>query len=132
MSLVKEKKVPQVLGKYKIMIRVLRPDKRRRDIDNLSKAACDFLQYAKIIEDDCLCEAIYCKWVISGPEFRINLYPVRGNNELPRRPKKALQGSQKADAETRNPGASPRDVLAAAYVEARSRNPKARIGFRKR
>jgi crossover junction endodeoxyribonuclease RusA len=82
MAIVKKAGIPAIKGKYKIMLRVVRPDKRRRDIDNLSKAAQDFLQHAGIIEDDCLCEAIYCKWVEKGPSFRINIYPVRGTNEL--------------------------------------------------
>jgi len=133
MLLVSNKKIPAILGKYKIMIRVLRPDKRRRDIDNLSKAASDFLQHAKIVQDDCLCDAIYCKWVNSGPEFRINIYPVGGDHELPRRTKRPVQRSSQADGAVRDTGASPREKLAAAYAEARNRagRKKTRIGFRK-
>lgn len=134
MLLAKEKKIPTVLGKYKIMVRIFRPDKRRRDLDNIStKAIQDFLQHAGIIQDDCLCEALYCKWVETGPEVRINIYPVREDHELPRRTKNPAQRSAKADGAVRDTGASPREKLAAAYAEARNRagSKKARIGFRK-
>jgi Holliday junction resolvase RusA-like endonuclease len=134
MVIAKEQNIPTVLGKYKIMVRILRPDKRRRDLDNIStKAIQDFLQHAGIIQDDCLCEALYCKWVETGPEVRINIYPVRGDHELPRRTKDPVQRSPQADGAVRNTGASPREKLAAAYAEARTRTArkKARIGFGK-
>lgn len=94
MAMIKKAGIPAIKGKYKIMIRVARPDKRRRDIDNLAKAASDFLQHAGIIEDDCLCEAIYCKWVNEGPPVRINIYPVRGTNELPEGTARPLQSGK--------------------------------------
>lgn len=115
MIMVREAGIPAIKGKYKIMLRVARPDKRRRDIDNLSKAAQDFLQHAGIIEDDCLCEAIYCKWVNEGPPVRINIYPIRGANELSEGTARSLQGGKSKDQGGRNKAAkSP----AEAYAEA--------------
>lgn len=117
-------KVPSVLGKYKLMIRVARPDKRRRDIDNYIKAVSDFLQSAKIIQDDSLCEAVYCKWVEGGPEMLINVYPVRGHHELSGRPEKPLQRSSQKNEDGGIPAQSPREQLAAAYAAARRRGIK--------
>lgn len=113
MIMVKEAGVPAIKGKYKIMIRVARPDKRRRDIDNLSKAASDFLQHAGIIEDDCLCEAIYCKWVSDGPPIRINIYPVRGSNELSDGTAKPLQSRAR---ENTGGGVGKRETPAQTYA----------------
>ena len=115
MSIAKEAGITPIKGKYKLMIRVARPDKRRRDIDNLTKAASDFLQHAGIIEDDCLCEAVYCKWVIDGPPVTINIYEVRGTDELRKATERALQG-RKGAAEPENDAA--RRSPAAAYAEA--------------
>lgn len=132
MVLAKEKKFPSILGKYKLMIRVARPDKRRRDIDNIVKAASDFLQHAGIVQDDCLCETLYCKWVESGPEVTINIYPVGAGNVISGRAKRTVQTGAEKHGKERDPR-SPRDQLAAAYTEARARgsSKKARIDFRK-
>lgn len=91
--IVRRMKLPKITGHYKIMVRALRPDKRRRDIDNIgSKAIQDLLQRAGVIEDDCLCDAVYCRWVTSGPPVRINIYPVPGENHVIRgRTKGSLQ-----------------------------------------
>ena len=94
LAIVRRAGIPAIKGRYKMMMRVARPDKRRRDIDNLAKAASDFLQHAGIIEDDCLCEAMYCKWVNEGPPVRINIYPVRGTDELPEGTARTLQGGK--------------------------------------
>lgn len=125
--MVKEAGIPAIKGKYKIMLRVARPDKRRRDIDNFSKAAQDFLQRAGIIEDDCLCEAIYCKWVNEGPPIRINIYPVRGINELPERTAKPLQGRARKNTIS---GVQASKSPAQAYAEAIGKG--GRVGSRKR
>lgn len=120
--IIKEAEIPAIKGKYKIMIRVARPDKRRRDIDNLAKAVQDFLQKSGVIEDDCLCEAIYCKWVDSGPEMRVNLYPTGGSNDLSRATKRTLQGSPQAVNAKCNTGAeTPAAAYARLYREARGR-----------
>lgn len=135
-ALVKSAKYPAILGKYKLMIRVARPDKRRRDIDNLIKAASDFLQHAGIVQDDCLCEAVHCKWVESGPEVVINVYPVGRYHELSRGIKEPLQSGPEEIAPERNRKRSPREELAAAYAAVRNKGkakvrPKAGTDFGK-
>ena len=41
-----------LLGRLKVLIKATMPDKRRRDIDNINKAALDALGYAGIYGDD--------------------------------------------------------------------------------
>lgn len=45
---------PVLTGRLKVVIEAHMPDKRRRDLDNLLKAALDALTHAAIIEDDSL------------------------------------------------------------------------------
>ena len=54
----------KISGPYKLTLEVVRPDKRKRDLDNLLKAASDCLVEAGII-DDSQCEHIEAKWVQS-------------------------------------------------------------------
>ena len=51
-------------GPYKLTLEAVRPDKRKRDLDNLLKAASDCLVEAGII-DDSQCEHIEARWVQS-------------------------------------------------------------------
>jgi crossover junction endodeoxyribonuclease RusA len=55
-------------GPYKLTLLAVKPDKRRRDLDNLFKAASDVLQSAGVITDDSNCNWIEAKWVKSGPQ----------------------------------------------------------------
>lgn len=41
-----------LLGRLKMKVIAYAPDKRRRDLDNILKAICDFLMHAKVYEDD--------------------------------------------------------------------------------
>jgi Holliday junction resolvase RusA-like endonuclease len=51
----------KITGPYKLTLEVVRPDKRKRDLDNLLKAASDCLVEAGII-DDSKCEHIEARW----------------------------------------------------------------------
>ena len=48
---------------YKLSLDVVRPDRRRRDLDNLFKAISDALVLAGAIADDSLCEWLEARWV---------------------------------------------------------------------
>ena len=65
-----------IAGKYKATFQFVRPDKRRRDLDNLLKAAMDVIVSAKIVEDDHLCEWLEARWVKEGPQCLIVLEPI--------------------------------------------------------
>lgn len=68
----------QVTGQYKLTVLVVRPDKRKRDLDNLFKAASDVLVEIGVIEGDHLCEWLEARWVLSGPECEIVVESLGG------------------------------------------------------
>ena len=70
-ALIKHYKIAPILGPYKLTIEAVRPDKRRRDIDNIIKAVSDMIQTTGLIEDDCLCQEVTARWVENGPEMLV-------------------------------------------------------------
>jgi crossover junction endodeoxyribonuclease RusA len=58
-----QEKPAKIPGKYRLTIEATRPDKRKRDIDNLIKATSDALQKFSVIEDDHLCQFVSAQWV---------------------------------------------------------------------
>jgi crossover junction endodeoxyribonuclease RusA len=56
----------KVSGSYCLAIKAVRPDKRRRDIDNLIKPVSDLLCSVGVIEDDSYCEKVSAQWISSG------------------------------------------------------------------
>jgi Holliday junction resolvase RusA-like endonuclease len=76
--LIRQQRIAKVKGHYQLSIRAVRPDKRRRDIDNIGgKAINDLLQHAGIVEDDCLCDLITCQWVTTGPPTSVTVTPIK-------------------------------------------------------
>jgi len=67
--------ITRVKGPYKLTLEAVRPDKRKRDLSNLIKATEDFLQSIGVIEDDCMSEAIYMRWVTTGEGVRVRVEP---------------------------------------------------------
>lgn len=55
-----------IKGPFKVSIHASRPDKRRRDIDNLIKPSLDLMEHLQIIEDDADCEQVSARWVTAG------------------------------------------------------------------
>ena len=55
-----------IKGPYKISINAVRPDKRRRDLDNLLKPISDVLVSVGVVADDCHAEMISMRWVTAG------------------------------------------------------------------
>lgn len=60
-------------GRISVSYFARRPDKRKRDIDNVAKAICDFLTLHRIIEDDQHIQAIYGAWDDSVPASKIKV-----------------------------------------------------------
>lgn len=93
-AMIGRQEVTPIKGKYKMVVCVRRPDKRRRDLDNVAtKALNDLLQKAGVIEDDCLCQMLLCAWVEDGPDTLISICSEGDEHELSAAIERALQGS---------------------------------------
>jgi len=55
-------------GDVFIHIKIKRPDRRKRDIDNLIKAPLDLLVSCGVINDDRYVEKVTAEWVYDGPD----------------------------------------------------------------
>lgn len=61
--LLQKKNQPRtILGPYSAILILVKPDQRRRDLDNHSKCVKDFAVQHGLIEDDSLCEKLYIRW----------------------------------------------------------------------
>lgn len=56
-----------IAGRFSLSIVADRPDNRRRDIDNIPKAALDILTAHRVIEDDHLAASIAVRWSDKPP-----------------------------------------------------------------
>jgi len=72
----RKQKPEAISGPYHLSINVVRPDKRRRDIDNLIKATSDLLVCVGVIDDDCDCEMVSARWVTSGEGLYVRVSPA--------------------------------------------------------
>jgi len=71
----------KVCGKYKLTVRAVRPDKRKRDLDNLIKAISDALELTAVIEGDHLCEHLEMQWVEADYECYVTVESIRDGQE---------------------------------------------------
>lgn len=66
-----------ISGAYRISIDLLRPDRRRRDLDNFAtKAVGDLLTSLRFIRDDSDCQKIEAKWAGDGQGIIVKVQPV--------------------------------------------------------
>lgn len=70
------------IGAYKLTILAVRPDKRKRDLGNLEKAISDILVSQNLVEDDSLCEWLEVKWVEAGPQCKIIIETIEGEEHV--------------------------------------------------
>ena len=70
-------KPPKIKGNVSVTIHLGRPDRRRRDIDNLTKAPIDLLQRAGVIEDDCLVDDLHVSWSGIGRSCTVTVKSLR-------------------------------------------------------
>ena len=72
----------QIKGKYILEIQAVKPDKRRRDIDNLGKSVSDLLVTMGLIEDDHLCQKFSAEWVREGVPCCVIVKPVEDQDGI--------------------------------------------------
>ncbi len=69
-----------IAGPYTIEYVADRPDRRRRDIENLPKSLGDALQEAGVIRDDADCQASLVRWAapdpVALPIIRVTITPL--------------------------------------------------------
>lgn len=65
-----------IIGQYLLHIAAVKPDRRKRDLDNLLKATSDLLERMKIIENDADCRGIAAEWVAEGPPMIVTVYSI--------------------------------------------------------
>lgn len=76
--LIKSQRQGSISGLVSIYVRLVAPDKRRRDAGNMDKALGDILVKAGIIEDDSnrFVRRLTYEWVESGPPCTILIQPL--------------------------------------------------------
>lgn len=65
-------------GPYAVQIDLRRPDKRKRDLDNIIKVLLDLLKNLHVTDDDSECQSIEAKWVERGQGVRVAVRPWGG------------------------------------------------------
>lgn len=66
----------RISGPYKLTVSASRPDRRKRDLDNLLKPLSDLLMHIGAIDDDSNCEMIVARWVTTGDGVNIRVEPA--------------------------------------------------------
>lgn len=69
--LAKSQRPKRIEGSYQLSIYATRPDKRRRDVDNLIKATSDLLVSIGVISDDSMAEKVSAEWERGEPGIRV-------------------------------------------------------------
>lgn len=63
----------KISGPYKLTIHAVRPDRKKRDLDNIIKPISDLLVSVGIIQDDHLCEMLSARWVTQGEGITVRI-----------------------------------------------------------
>ena len=53
----------KIEGPFEIYFVFERPDRRKRDLDNLLKASLDCITNARVVQDDYLCQKLTAEWI---------------------------------------------------------------------
>lgn len=65
----------RVAGPYRLDLKLVRPDKRRRDASNHIKPVEDLLVWLGVTDDDSECQFVSAAWVGSGPPCLVIVSP---------------------------------------------------------
>ncbi len=79
---VAQRPLPSFNAPVAITLSIGRPDKRKRDLDNLFKAPLDLLVEAGILADDCLIHRLSASWApdVVGCRVEIEQMAARGSS----------------------------------------------------
>jgi crossover junction endodeoxyribonuclease RusA len=70
-------KAERVAGPYTLRIDAGRPDRRRRDVDNLIKPTSDAIVNGGLVEDDSLCQHVSAGWQPGLEGLRVLVLPTK-------------------------------------------------------
>ena len=80
-EIVAQAKGKKIKGPFKMEMTVERPDKRKRDLDNLLKAVLDALQAAGTIQNDSDCQWIVARWDGEGNHCHVRLTKLKESKD---------------------------------------------------
>lgn len=75
-QIAKHHRAHAIVGKYKLHLAAVRPDNRKRDIDNLIKGVSDLLVSCGLVRDDSDCEMVSARWVTTGEGVTVRVEPA--------------------------------------------------------
>jgi Holliday junction resolvase RusA-like endonuclease len=67
LATLRAQRAPTLMGPYRLTISAVRPDNRKRDLDNIAKPISDALKDAGVIEGDHLAKSILLMWSDAQP-----------------------------------------------------------------
>lgn len=65
----------RIEGPFAVQINAVRPDKRRRDVDNIIKPTVDLLVSLGFVTDDSEMQTVQASWVEKGPPLWVAIRP---------------------------------------------------------
>lgn len=65
-----------VHGPYHLSINAVRPDRKKRDLDNIIKPISDLLVKMGMVDDDCHCEMLSARWITTGEGVYVRITPA--------------------------------------------------------
>ncbi len=63
--------VPEIIEPVSVEMSVGRPDRRKRDLDNITKPILDALETHKVLENDCLVQRLLLYWSLDHTDVRV-------------------------------------------------------------
>jgi len=64
----------RIIGPYILHIAAVKPNKRKRDLDNILKATSDLLEEMGVVESDSECQALAAEWVDYGSPMTVTIF----------------------------------------------------------
>jgi Holliday junction resolvase RusA-like endonuclease len=76
-SLIAQAHGHSISGPYGMLVRFVKPDRRKRDLSNNLKALEDAIVKAGLVRDDSDCQSIELAWVEHGPAVRVHIISTK-------------------------------------------------------